>query len=948
MRYLFVITCYTMKNKFLYILILALCLCGVSAQNVTLKKISLLEKLPVSAIHRVFQDREGYLWYGTINGLCRDDGYNLKIFRSENTDLMASSHITAIREDKRGNIWFGTLKGAYILDKKTYDIRPLDESRYGGNKILEISATSDGCMWVCISGKLFRYDANGALAKEYCLNVNTRFRSIHNIIEDREGNTLVSFWRNGIYKLNKERDSLELFAKPNPAYADIEETFILQDKDKPYFWVGTWDRGIVRFDPSVAEDSMYVFQELPVNSKNEADEGVLYMIQDDVYGYLWVTSFTDLFVFEITQDGMLKQVNTSSFLPQCNKMLNEIIKDKDGNLWVAAYDQNSFTVNFQNNTMREYPVEPLRDFVNGNPAITSVCKDDNGVFWLAQERIGLCLYSPERNIVKNLKSESPVVQNLMQGQGSISQIQRSRKAGRVWVAAYSPDIYGFTQSNLEVKVTDIIRLTDVDDAAAAVEYLYEDTGNNLWIGTMDGLYIYKTTSGELEKIKEVSDIVSGITETTDGAIWLATENDGLYQIKHSKEVTSYPVDKELLCIDATPDGKLWLGTGEGLVLLFNPEDRSIEDYSAASGMNGDMVSKILVDMYNHIWIYTNQKLTEFNPRNGSFRNYLASDEWMLLNRFLPRSAFKDPSGALYFGGIPGFMSFEPTHNLESIPQQVETAITDVEVAGSSLLPNLLSDESGINTLKISPYSQNIAIYFSSFNHSDAIKIRYAYRLKGVDNDWVYVGDGKNSAFYNYLSKGRYVFEVKATDENGLWSNNVTRMNIVRLPAFYETWWAYSLYVLLIILIICGGLYVYLRWLKHENEKVLMRKIAQIKISSLDFKPADEQLLNKALRIVEENLSEPDFDVEVLAEQLNMSRSTLSRKIKTASGLTPLEFIRNIRMKHAGQMLVNKSASITEVATMLGYNDRRYFAACFKEEFGITPSEYQKRNSNIKV
>ena len=106
------------------------------------------------------------------------------------------------------------------------------------------------------------------------------------------------------------------------------------------------------------------------------------------------------------------------------------------------------------------------------------------------------------------------------------------------------------------------------------------------------------------------------------------------------------------------------------------------------------------------------------------------------------------------------------------------------------------------------------------------------------------------------------------------------------------------------------------------------------------------MLQKALNIVEKNLSDPEFDVEMLAEQIHMSRSTLARKIKILSGLTPLEFIRNIRMKHAGQMLMNINTKITEVAEMVGYSDRRYFASCFKDQFGMTPSEYQKRNEKL--
>ena len=207
------------------------------------------------------------------------------------------------------------------------------------------------------------------------------------------------------------------------------------------------------------------------------------------------------------------------------------------------------------------------------------------------------------------------------------------------------------------------------------------------------------------------------------------------------------------------------------------------------------------------------------------------------------------------------------------------------------------------------------------------------------------------AYLNQLNKGKYLFEVRCTDAEGAWSKSVVTLQIVRLPAFYETWWAYLFYVLIVMGVSGYSLYLYLKRVDRKNnemwadskEMIKMRIYLDSKVNlpEPEFVQLDKLLLEKAVKAVEDNLTEPDFDVTALADAMNMSRSTLTRKLKAITGRTPLDFIRNIKMKHARHMLEDKDKSVTEVAATLGYFNRKYFTTCFKEEFGMTPSEFQK-------
>ena len=210
-----------------------------------------------------------------------------------------------------------------------------------------------------------------------------------------------------------------------------------------------------------------------------------------------------------------------------------------------------------------------------------------------------------------------------------------------------------------------------------------------------------------------------------------------------------------------------------------------------------------------------------------------------------------------------------------------------------------------------------------------------------------------------LPKGNYVFEVKATDKYGVWSKNITSLDIKCLPAFYETWWAKLLYWISAALFILFMVWYDIRRRNRKNEELYSDSIelskmreylvmseknkdkSDIKITETEVVQLDELLLQKILKAVEDNMAAPDFDVSVLAEKVGMSRSSLQRKLKSITGLTPLEYIKKVKMKHAKLLLEDHSRTVSEVALTLGYFNRKHFSNCFKEEYGMNPGEYQQ-------
>ena len=356
--------------------------------------------------------------------------------------------------------------------------------------------------------------------------------------------------------------------------------------------------------------------------------------------------------------------------------------------------------------------------------------------------------------------------------------------------------------------------------------MLEDKKQDLWIGTNRGLFVYRTGTGNLEMIDSELGSVNGIVQANDGKIWFAVADKGLGFMKNDGQYELFPSAKDFMCMDVSSDGKLWLGTGLGEVLQFDTQLKTLSDHSMSCGMKGDFINQIVVDTYNHIWIVTNQMLKEYNPNNGAYRSYATNDLQLSLSRFMEKSVYYDrKAGEIFFGGVSGFISIAPSQALESIPEQIATHITDMRVKGKSIRKEI----SPGNSIRLSPDSQDLEISFSTLSYCGLEQIRYTYRLVGVDKDWIYLNPGENKAFYNKLSKGTYTFQVKATDKNGLWSNQITELEIYRLPAFYETWWAYLIYICISLGLIALFFYLYIRQMKRENNKKLVDEMTQLKL-----------------------------------------------------------------------------------------------------------------------
>lgn len=910
------------------------------ASNASVSVIPTMNQLPERGLRRIFRDSEGYMWYGTTNGLCRDDGYHVAIFHPGN-----ANNINGIAEDSIGRILVATDKGVWALDKRNYRISPLDEIRIGSRPVNSLHVTADGDVWINQYGKLRRYDRIGNWIKDYnIIDRKGKATYVSGFCQARSGEIFMTSYSRGIYRYEKDKDAFEMY---RPIGLDVPLGQIVQDRRNDHFWVTDFRASLYRFDPDA--DSVFVQSTIHYWNSHRT-ENLLDFTQDDHDGYLWGISRNHLLVFRPEPDGTLTSIN-HPMADNFNGASMMSVLSTPGAIWVGCLDRASSVIYLDNNVV-DYALPAVRGRYENSPVITAVLPADRrNLLWMLQFRSGLMLYDLANDRISyhddNLAMD---VLRLRMAE----EMGASPSRNGVWVSQErSLMVYAITHTDMVMSKADSVSISSYVTPTAKITKLFEDSSERLWIGSTEGLFCFDLNLREFVGSYPDAGIISDIVEANDRRIYGLSKERGLIDVTSlkfkllSKEVSFHNKNSAMA---TSPDGKIWIGTDDGRVYDYNPADRTFTDHTdRCSGLGQSGVKQMYVSEDGHVWAITDSKIVEFNPRNNLRFVYDAGKDTNL-GRLLSRTPCRVGQGFLGVGGVGGIAVFSSNPALDEDATSVKTVITDITVSGESRVLEADGDMFDDGQLTLNPDDRNIEFHFATLGYRYPTKMRYAYRIKGFDKEWRYTAMGENIAVYNGFSRGSYTLEVRACDEYDRLSGELTTLEIKRLPHFYESWWAFLIYFLLLLLSVGYVLVLYRRRLKKQNEELWADSEEMIKMRSYlsspvtlpeeEFQKLDRILLEKATKVVEDNLNDSDFDVNALARGVNMSRSTFSRKIKSITGKTPLDFILEIKMQHACKLLESKNYSISQVADMVGYGDRRYFTTSFKKEIGISPRDYQ--------
>ena len=319
------------------------------------------------------------------------------------------------------------------------------------------------------------------------------------------------------------------------------------------------------------------------------------------------------------------------------------------------------------------------------------------------------------------------------------------------------------------------------------------------------------------------------------------------------------------------------------------------------------IFNIITDQLGHIWISTNKRVIEYDPKNGGIMDYSTMTA-VMVNSFMPNSYYKTRSGKILYGGNKGISVFTPYDHLSDNPRRIRTMVSDVKIDGVSSLLEKNNQRFNLRSqiISLNAGDKNIEIDFSSLNYAFPDKIKYAYKMDGVDDDWVYVRGDRQFAFYNQLPKGKRTFYLKTTDVNGLWSNYIAEVQVFKQPAFYETLWAYLFYIVFTLL--C--LYLFYHRMKRRIQLRHELRIAQID------KEKSEELVQTKLRYftnISHDLLTPLTIITCLIDDAEMTNgSRISQLTMIRSNVNKLrrllQQILDFRKVESGNMKLSVSKS----------------------------------------
>lgn len=884
----------------------AACLSALSttsvAQRLRVSSLPTQQQLPVANVHCVMQDDEGYMWYGTTGGgVCRDNGYQIDVFRSDSRTpgLMGSNDVTCLAEDARHGICVGTGQGAYRIDKSDYSVRLMLAAEIGGRAVRTMYRDSRGRLWVGAGDVLVAVDAAGKVCSRLRSRWKQRRADVSALMEDATGRLWVGQWDGGLCRYDEAGDSLE----PRPWPDGYSPVQILVGRDA-HFWVATWGGGIVRYDLA---SGAVTAQTATMGSVYKRQ--VLSFVRDSRQGLYWATTMDNLYLYR-ERAGELHPADGCLPLARGGKILDQLAEDRDGNVWVAGFSPTTFIVSTGTESpVRHEVTDMLR--LTGYPLLADRVVADGGVFWIWQGRHGLTLFNPTSGRVSDAGGNlySRCVEKCHGGPG-------------IWAARKN-----------ELWLVTVEAQHPVAKLGGNITCLRAN-GQHVYIGTTKGLYRYGFIGGALEKQSAVSGVVGSVAVTPDGDCFYMVQGKGLYGknglICKNAHITSLAV---------TAEGTLWVATGQGDVLCL--KGGRLQRDEAASDDRGDAIKDLLTDDKGHLWVLSDQRVKELNPQNHAMR-LLRTDDAAIRAGYFYRLEPVDGrhiliAGAGAFAIVASSARLDRTQTRPRWPV-VTTAIVDDSVR---LIPKAMRE------LDVPAQTGSITLRLSTLEHLEADKVCFAYMLRGWHKNWTYLPQGTNTVHVTGLPRGKYVLVVKATDAGGCWGEPVECLVIHHLPQWWQRWWARLLFGALVVALLYG-----LWLLRHRILQLrgLMKKRGEIVLTQIELHPdeldaskIDGQFLQRAVQMVKLHLDDADYSVERFSNDICMSRMNLYRRLQALTGQSPTEFMRDLRLKKAALLLrAMPEAHVGEVAAKVGFATPSYFTKCFKQMFGVLPTQYGKQ------
>lgn len=820
---------FSMKTKHcLPILIFCLWANRLPAQSHYFRHYQVENGLSHNTVFCAIQDKEGFVWFGTKDGLNRFDGNSFKVFRNNPADStsLGNNFVYSIYVDKQQRLWIGTARGLYEYIKEEESFRAVPGSQAGD--LYDIREDNNNRLWFVMSGKLYYYDKK--------LRTTHLFQQAGNDIVSAlyisaEGNIWYASY-GAVNCLDPQKQTIQHYNVFNQSkYTTAQWIRRIAKGPGNTLLIGATDQGLKQFEIAKGTYTDILLQ--------NADKTNIYVrdiieINDSVY---WIGTESGIFVYNYRQNRFdnLRKSYTNPYLLSDNAVY-ALYKDKEGGIWAGTYFGGANYFRRQYTSFEKYFPDNTSQTISGN-AVREICEDGNGNLWIGTEDRGL----------NKLNKLTGHFTHFLPGAGD-DDISYYNIHGLLysdnylWIGTFEHGIDIMDTRNDKV-------IKHFDNTTPGVHnnfflsFCKTRKGQILAGNTLD-LLQFHPANDSFSKVEEIPgyNFVYNIREDNDETIWVSTIGNGLYyynpvtkQMGHFRYSSDQPENISSNMINSTFEdsrGYIWVATEGGGICRYDKKSKQFKRYTMADGLPANFVFKILEDNKGKLWITTTRGLVEMDPDTGHMNLYTVSNG-ILNDQFNYNSGYKDADGRMYFGSVKGMISFNPqtfTRNNYRPP----IYITGVQVHNKEYIPK---NKQGINqsvlaTRKITlAYNQSsISIDFAALSFTAPEMLQYTYIMHGLQDGWTTINTNRK-AYFTDLSPGTYVFMVKASGNNNDWSLTPAIITIEILPPWWQSHLAYLVYIATVMAITYWlAAYFYARakertrrrmeQLAHEKEKEL--------------------------------------------------------------------------------------------------------------------------------
>jgi len=807
--------------------------------NMGFDALSVEDGLSQESVYSIIQDRQGFIWMATQEGLNRFDGHEYKVYVPDDSRADAISHywIWDIIEDKQGYLWIGTDGGG--LDRynpKTDSFEnlrhdPKNVNSLSGNKVRSIFQDSTGMLWIATNSGLDRLDPISGDIKRFQHKkgdiTTLSSNRVRAITEDHNGNLWVGTDGGGLNRLDHLNGRfLRVPVAKNPATSlPSKRIYALTVDSQGYLWIGTYDHGVSRYHPTQNRFQHFSPSDEKLNSL--ADNKVKDIFEDS-RGHIWFATNKGLDLWQPEKKLFLHYRDD----PTRNRSLIDdrvlsIYEDSGGVLWVGTMGGIS-KWNPVGLAFSQFHVDPGAAFGLTGGGINAVSLDIKGNLWAGTDQHGLNYidrsngdtqsYSHSKTDPDSLSNNS--VKALWQQDQNHLWLGTLQGLDRLHIPSGK-----FTHFKYDTKIQNSL-------TSNLITSLHPASDNGLWIGTFGGglnFLDFKNLSfrnyrHQNQHSKSLSsDRIISLLTTDENTLWVGTFGEGLNRLdlqtgefnhfKHDKNNTNSISDNTVWSIYQDSAGTLWVGTqGGGLnCIKSNSTNGSydIKRYGRREGMLSNTVYGIVEGDDGDLWLSTNKGLARFSPKLEKFQ-YFGVNHGLQGSEFNAGAFYRAGDGELFFGGKNGINAFYPRRVLLN-DHRPDTAITKIYLGDKQQhIPDADSD------LKLEYNDYLLSIEYAGLDFAQISKNSYEYRLTGYDKDWIDAGQHRR-AIYTRLPAGNYIFEVRSANNDGLWNKQSAKIQISVAPAPWLSWWAYSLYTIALLLVIAALVNKQAQKLRQQQE-----------------------------------------------------------------------------------------------------------------------------------